>query len=71
MRTVNYKITTKNLEVFETTSLEVAEELMAKHPHSKMEVDLVEVKKATPQMSATRLEWLKSGAKPLHPYKGV
>ena len=71
MRTVNYKITTKNLEVFETTSLEVAEELMAEHPHSTMKVDLVEVKKATPQMSATRLEFLKSGTKPLHPYKGV
>lgn len=70
MRTVNYKITTKNLEVFETTSLEVAEELVTKYPHSTMEVDLVEVKKATPQMSATRLEWLKSGKKPLHSYKG-
>lgn len=71
MRTVNYKITTKNLEVFETTSLEVAEKLMVEHPHSTMKVDLVEVKKPAPQMSATRLEWLKSGAKPLHPYKGV
>ena len=71
MRTVNYKITTKNLEVFETTSLEVAEKLMAEHPHSKMKVELVEVKNPAPQMSTTRLEWLKSGAKPMHPYKGV
>ena len=71
MRTVVYKIKTKQLEVFETTSLEVAEKIQKEHPFSTLEVSLVEVAPPKPQMSATRLEWLKSGKKPLHSYRGV
>lgn len=71
MRTVTYKITTKQLEVFETTSLEVAEKIQKEHPYSTMEVALVEVAPPKPQMSETRKAWLASGKKPLHSYKGA
>lgn len=67
MRTVNYKITTRNLEVFETTSLAVAESIKAEKG-GKITTHLVKVETPAPQMSAKRLEWLKSGKKPLHPY---
>jgi hypothetical protein len=70
MRKVSYTVETPQLEKFETTSLSVAESIKTEQG-GKMTTHLVEVEKPTPQMSATRLEWLKSGAKPLHPYKGV
>ncbi len=70
MRKVSYTVETPQLEKFETTSLAVAENIKAEKS-GKMTTHLVEVEKPTPQMSATRLEWLKSGKKPLHPYKGV
>lgn len=67
MRVVKYKITTKQLEVFETTSLAVAESIKAEKG-GKITTHLEEVAPPKPQMSAKRLEWLKSGKKPLHPY---
>ena len=70
MRKVNYTVETPQLEKFETTSLSVAESIKTEKG-GKMTTHLVEVEKPAPQMSATRLEFLKSGAKPLHPYKGV
>lgn len=66
MRKVNYVVETPQGKKIETTSLSVA-----MSNGSKMTTHLVEVEKPAPQMSATRLEWLKSGKKPLHPYKGV
>ena len=66
MRKVNYTVETPQGKKIETSSLSVA---MSKG--GKIVTHLEEVEKPTPQMSATRLEWLKSGKKPLHPYKGV
>ena len=66
MRKVIYTVETPQGKKIETSSLIVA---MSKG--DKMTTHLVEVEKPAPQMSATRLEWLKSGKKPLHPYKGV
>ena len=66
MRKVSYTVETPQGKKIETSSLSVAME-----KGSKMTTHLVEVEKPAPQMSATRLEWLKSGAKPMYPYKGV
>ena len=66
MRKVSYTVETSQGKKFETSSLSVA---MSKG--NKIITHLEEVKKSVPQMSATRLEWLKSNKKPLHPYKGV
>lgn len=70
MRKVNYEVRTPQLEKFETSSLSVAESIKTKQG-GKMTTHLEEVEKSTSQMSATRLEFLKSGKKPLYPYKGV
>ena len=70
MRKVVYTVETPQLEKFETSSLSVAESIKAEQG-GKMTTHLEEVEKPAPQMSATRLEWLKSGKKSLHPYKGV
>ena len=66
MRKVSYTVETPHGKKIETSSLSIA---MSKG--GKMTTHLVEVEKPAPQMSTTRLEWLKSGKKPLHPYKGV
>ena len=68
MRKVSYTVETPQLEKFETTSLAVAESIKAEQG-GKMTTHLVEVEKPAPQMSATRLEWLKSGKKPMNPYR--
>lgn len=70
MRKVSYTVKTPQLETFETTSLAVAESIKTENG-GKIITHIVEVEKPAPQMSATRLEFLKSGVKPLHPYKGV
>ena len=70
MRKVVYTVETPQLEKFETTCFLVAESIKAKQG-GKIITHLVKVEKPVPQMSATRLKWLKSGKKPLHPYKGV
>lgn len=70
MRKLVYTVVTPQLEKYETTSLAVAESIKAEQG-GKMTTHLVEVEKPVPQMSATRLKWLKSGKKPLYPYKGV
>ncbi len=61
MRVVQYKITTKQLEVFETTSLAMAEKIQKEHPLSKLEVALEEVAPPKPQMSEARKAWIASG----------
>ena len=61
MRVVTYKITTKQLEVFETTSLAVAEKIQKEHPSSKLEVTLVAVAPIKPPMSEARKAWIASG----------
>lgn len=66
MRKVVYTVETPQGKKIETTSLAVA---MSKS--DKIVTHLEEVEKPAPQMSATRLEWLKSGKKPMNPYKGV
>lgn len=66
MRKVVYTVETSQGKKIETSSLSVA---MSKG--DKIVTHLEEVGKPIPQMSATRLEWLKSGKKPLHSYKGV
>ena len=68
MRKVVYTVETPQLEKFETTGLAVAESIKAEQG-GKMTTHLMEVEKPVPQMSATRLEWLKSGKKPLYPYR--
>ena len=68
MRKVVYTVETPQLEKFETTSLAVAESIKAEKS-GKITTHLVEIEKPAPQMSATRLEFLKSGKKPLYPYR--
>ena len=66
MRKVVYTVETPQGKKIETSSLSVA-----MNKGGKMTTHLEEVEKPAPQMSAIRLAFLKSGAKPLHPYKGV
>ena len=66
MRKVVYIVETSQGKKIKTSSLSVA---MSKG--SKITTHLEEVEKPAPQLSAIRLAFLKSGAKPLHPYKGV
>lgn len=69
MRTVIYKITTPQLEIFETTSFATAEQIKKEHRGSIMTTALAPVSKPAPQMSAKRLELFKNGVISLHPYK--
>lgn len=68
MRKVNYTVEAPQLETFETTSLAVAEQIKTENG-GKIITHIVEVEKPAPQMSVTRLEFLKSGAKPLTSYR--
>lgn len=70
MRKLVYTVLTPQLEKYETTSLAVAEKIKTEQGGS-IKARLEEIKSSAPQISPTKLEWLKSGAKPLHPYKGV
>ena len=70
MRKLVYTVITPQLEKYETTSLTVAEQIKAEQGGS-IKARLEEIKSSAPQISPTKLEWLKSGAKPLYPYKGV
>jgi hypothetical protein len=70
MRKLVYTVTTPQSVKYETTSLAQAEQIKAEQGGS-IKARLEEIKDSAPQISPTKLEWLKSGAKPLHPYKGV
>ena len=70
MRKVVYTVETPQLEKFETSSLSVAENIKAEQG-GEIITNLVEVEKPKPQLSERKLAFLQSGAKPLHPYKGV
>ena len=70
MRKLVYTVVTPKLEKYETTSLVQAEQIKAEQGGS-IKARLEEIKNSAPQISPTKLEWLKSGKKPLRPYKGV
>ena len=70
MRKVNYEIRTPQLEKFETPSLALAQDIK-NEKGGKITIALETIAENPPKISAKKLEWLKSGAKPLHPYKGV
>lgn len=69
MTEVIYKVTTPKGNT-ETKSLARAQEIVAEKG-GRYEAAYREVQKPAPVLSEVRAEFLKSGAKPLHPYKGV
>lgn len=71
MRKVVYTVTTPQLEKFETTSIIKATSIVAEHKGSILNTHLVEIENPKPQLSERKIAFLKSGAKPLYPYKGV
>ena len=70
MRKVGYVVNTNKGNMVEVNTLTEASEVIAKEGGS-CRVNLTQITETPPQISAKKLEWLKSGAKPLHPYKGV
>ena len=70
MRKVSYEVRTPQLEKFETSSLALAQDIK-NEKNGKITITLETIAENLPKISAKKLEWLKSGAKPLHPYKGV
>ena len=69
MTEVIYKVTTPKGNT-ETKSLARAQEIVAEKG-GRYETTYREVPKTTPVLSEARKEFLQSGKKPLHPYKGV
>lgn len=69
MRKITYKVTTPKGTV-EVRSLARANEIVAEKGGTCKAI-LRPIAENPPKISAKKLEWLKSGAKPLHPYKGV
>ena len=70
MRKVGYVVNTSNGKMVEVNTLSQAREVVAKEGGS-CRVNLTHIAENPPQISEKKLEWLKSGKKPLHPYKGV
>ena len=70
MRKVGYVVNTKNGEMVEAKTLAEAREVIAKEGGS-CRVNLTQIAENPPRISEKKREFLKSGAKPLHPYKGV
>ena len=70
MRKVGYVVNTKNGEMVEANTLAEAREVVAKRGGT-CRVNLSQISEIPSQISEKKREWLKSGAKPLHPYKGV
>ena len=69
MRKVTYKVNTPKGSVEVKTFARANEIIEEKGGTSK--VVLTPVAENPSKISEKKLEWLKSGAKPLHPYKGV
>lgn len=69
MRKVNYEVKTPQLENFETSSFALAQDIK-NEKGGKITLTLTPIAENPPKISEKKLEWLKSGAKPLHPYKG-
>ena len=69
MRKVSYKVNTPKGSV-EVKTLTRAKEIIEVKGGNCKPV-LKQIAENPPKISAKKLEWLKSGAKPLHPYYGV
>ena len=69
MRKVNYEVNTPRGSVKVKTFTRANEIIEEKG--GTCNAVLVPIAENPPKISAAKLEWLKSGAKPLHPYKGV
>lgn len=69
MRKVNYKVNTPKGSV-EVKTFTRANEIIEEKGGTCKAI-LAPIAENPPKISAKKLEWLKSGAKPLHPYKGV
>lgn len=69
MRKISYMVDTPKGSV-EVKTLTRAKEIIAEKGGTCRTV-LTQIAKNPPQISEKKREWLKSGAKPLHPYKGV
>ena len=70
MRKVGYVVNTNKGNMVEVKTLAEARKIIATEGGS-CRVNLSQIAENPPQISAKKLEWLKSGKKPLHPYKGV
>ena len=71
MTKVTYIVETPQLEVLENIpTLARAREIITEYG-GICRVAYIKVETPAPQISETRAEFLKSGRKPLHPYKGV
>lgn len=72
MTKVTYTVETPQLEVFENIpTLARANEIITECGGGTCRTTYTKVETPAPQISETRAEFLKSGKKPLHPYKGV
>ncbi len=71
MTKVTYRVETLRNGVYEDVpTISKARELVEKYG-GQCRVVYTEIKAPTPPITDTKAEWLKSGKKPLHPYKGV